>query len=200
MGQESSMTTAPFRPERYARDPPSTVWIASPACKQGVGKPQPLSLRRTSRALCAACAFNLLVFGWCEAQSGSKPDQHSPHGSGAQAAATKPVPAARLVRPDGTVSSDNVKLRPDAIPIQHNDSLDQVLKRSNLSPDPTTVDAVRKANPSLDLDQLHKHAGEHIYVPKVSGKAQPGGDRLQIQDPDLARVQLRQDRKELDHI
>jgi hypothetical protein len=96
------------------------------------------------------------------------------------------------------VSSNSVQIRPEAVPIQPNDSLDQVLKRNNLSPDPTTVEAIRRANPSLDLNQLHKHAGEHVYIPKVAGTTVPGSDHLlQIQNPDLARVQLRQDRKDI---
>ena len=71
------------------------------------------------------------------------------------------------------------------------------MARAHLSTDPTTVDAVRRANPSLDLDQLHKHSGEHVYIPKVAGTTRPGDHLLQIQNPDLARVQLRQDRKDI---
>ena len=102
------------------------------------------------------------------------------------------------MRPNGSVSSNDVKIRTDAVPIQPDDSLDKVLKRNHLSADPTTVDAIRRANPSLDLDQLHKHSGEHVYVPKVAGTTRTGSDHLlQIRNPDLARVQLRQDRKDL---
>jgi hypothetical protein len=154
----------------------------------------------TKRATLAACALTLLVCGVGQAQTGTRqPASHGqPQGTGTRGATTQPPPAVRLVRPDGSVSSADVKIRPDAILIRPNDSLDQILNRNHLSSDPATVEAIRRQNPSLNLDQLHTHAGQHLYVPKATGTAPRDRDQLlQIQDPNLARVQLRQDRREI---
>jgi hypothetical protein len=155
------------------------------------------AMTTVKRAVVTAGALTLLVCGGGQAQPGPKqPASHAE--SRAAGTSAQPSPAVRLLRPDGSVSSASVRIRPDAIPIQPNDSLDRVLNRNHLSSDPATVEAIRRQNPSIDLDQLHTHAGQHLYVPRTTGTTRPSGDHvLQIQDPNLARVQLRQDRKEL---
>jgi hypothetical protein len=147
------------------------------------------------RVAIAGCILSLVLCAPVHTQTRSTPPaSHAvPHGAETHSPAAQP-PAARLVRPDGSVSRASVKIRPDAVPIRPNDTLDEVLKRSRLSSDPSTVEAIRRQNPTADLGQLR--AGQHLYVPKVAGTTTGRGDhRLQIQDPNLARVQLRQDRQ-----
>jgi len=150
-------------------------------------------------ATAAGCVLTLILCTPSHAQTASKPPAtHAPPRSTVTQGPSAQPQAARLVRPDGSVSSARVKIRPDAVPIRPNDSLNQVLQRNRLSSDPSTVEAIRRQNPTLDLDQLHTHAGQHLYIPKVAGTTRGGGDHLlQIQDPNLARVQLQQDRKEI---
>lgn len=153
-----------------------------------------------TRAALAGCLVALAVCGAGYTQTRSTQEAaHSPppHGADAHSLAVQPS-AARLVHPDGSASSTSVKIRPDVAPIRPNDSLDQVLKRNKLSSDASTVEAIRRMNPTLNLDQLHKHAGQPMYIPKVAGSTPDRSGRvLQIQDPNLARVQLQQDRQEI---
>jgi len=125
---------------------------------------------------------------------------------------------ARLVRPDESVTgakSSPARIRPDAVTIGRDQSREQIFKHNRLSQDPLTVDTVRRMNPSVNLDRLDAHAGQPLYVPRVAESPRREGavlqprssdavlqprksdTVLQMRDPNFARVQLAQDRKDL---
>jgi hypothetical protein len=116
------------------------------------------------------------------------------------AVAAAVLPAATLVHPDGVAAvstSTPTRIRPDAVTIERGDTLDQFLARNHLAKDPVTVATVRRMNPSLNLDQLDTHAGQKVYVPKLSGASPSGGAVLQVHDPNFARIEISQARADI---
>src|SRR5207253_9242155 len=103
-------------------------------------------------ALAVVCIVALALCGPGHTETGTKKEGDHARSHGTEAHTPAVQPAARLVHPDGSASSASVNIRPHVVQIQPNESLPKVLDRNQLSSDGSTVEGIRRMNPTLNLE------------------------------------------------